>query len=361
MRLTRDEILGWLRETDPDRLETLWHQANQTRRREVGDEIHLRGLLEISNHCIRRCTYCGVNATHRECRRYRMTPEEILDGARETEQRGYGTVVLQSGEDYGWSTAGIAKMIRTIKHHTRLAVTLSLGERHEDELKAWYQAGADRYLLRFETSDRQLYDRIHPSRPGIVSDRLRLLRVLKTIGYETGSGVMIGIPGQTVDILARDIETFAAFDLDMIGVGPYIPHPDTTLARQAGAFRAPDSEQVEATDLMTYKVIALTRLVCPRANLPSTTALGTLDAVSGYRLGLQRGANVIMPNMTPERYRRLYQIYPDKAGSRLTPETSHDLAMTVLKETDRPPGTGRGNRPGFVRRPAYDSARSKSI
>jgi len=308
--LTRTEILQWLREMNAERLAELWRRADAVRRDNVGDEVHLRGLIEFSNHCVRQCGYCGLRAGNETLRRYRMTAPEILACARQAVEFGYGTVVLQSGEDYRATTDWMATVVRRIKSETGLAVTLSLGERPDADLVAWREAGADRYLLRFETSNRRLYERIHPPLRHERSDRIAILRRLAQLGYEVGSGVMIGIPGQTYDDLADDIETFRTLDLDMIGVGPYIAHPATPLCQETvkqGPAQVPNSED------MTYKVIALTRLICPKANIPSTTALATLNRARGRELGLARGANILMPNLTPAEYRVRYEIYPAKA------------------------------------------------
>ena len=218
------------------------------------------------------------------------------------------------------------------------------GERTADELRAWRAAGADRYLLRFETSDRALYDFIHPGRGGLPSDRLALLRTLRDLGYEVGSGVMIGIPGQSYEDLARDIQLFGELDLDMIGVGPFLPHPGTPLGDPNRAETVAD--QVPNSELMTYKVIALARLTCPRANIPSTTALATLNRLNGRELGLARGANVVMPNLTPLDYRALYEIYPGKAKVIDTAEEFHKNLLATLVRIGRVPGRGRGSRRG---------------
>lgn len=340
----REEILAWLQETDAVRLEELWRQADLVRRRNVGDAVHLRGLIEISSHCVRQCGYCGLRAGNMALDRYRMTEEEILGCARQARQYGYGTVVLQAGEDYGIATGWMAALIRRIKAETSLAVTLSLGERPEPDLAAWRQAGADRYLLRFETSDPDLYRIIHPSLPGRSLDRLAILRTLKQFGYETGSGVMVGIPGQSHKSLADDLNTFRALDLDMIGVGPYIPHPATPLGRGEWLPRLPEGEQVPNTELMVYKMVALTRLVCPEANIPSTTALATINRENGRELGLARGANVVMPNLTPPEYREKYEIYPGKACITETAEACRGCLRHRIEALGRSVGTGAGGR-----------------
>ncbi len=341
--MDRRDLIEWLRESDEARLEELWARADATRRVHVGDEVHLRGLIEVSNHCVRRCAYCGINVSNSEVKRYRMSAEEILACARQARELGYGTVVLQAGEDYGLTRGAVADVVRRIKDETGLAVTLSLGERSDEDLRSWRAAGADRYLLRFETSDQELYARIHPSLPGRLSDRFVLLRRLRELGYEVGSGVMIGIPGQTYATLADDLQSFVELDLDMIGVGPWLPHPVTPLGR-GELPPAADSEQVPNTELMTYKVVALTRLLCPEANIPSTTALATLNLASGRELGLTRGANVVMPNLTPVEYRALYEIYPGKACIRETAnECVHCLSGRIVR-MGRQIGRGSGGR-----------------
>ncbi|GLI39121.1 [FeFe] hydrogenase H-cluster radical SAM maturase HydE [Geobacter hydrogenophilus] len=343
--MTRDEIRDWLKTGDESRLEELWLRADEVRRRNVGDEVHLRGLLEISNCCVRSCRYCGLRVENSEVGRYRMTEEEIMACAHQAVAFGYGTVVLQAGEDYGISRDWMAGVIRRIKGETPLAVTLSLGERSDEEFAAWRDAGADRYLLRFETSNRVLYDAIHPPLPGRHSDRFALFHTLKELGFEIGSGIMIGIPGQTYDDLAADIEIFQILDFDMIGVGPFIPHPATPLGRAEGAPITLAGEQVPNSEAMTYRVMALTRMVCPRANIPATSALATLNLAQGRELGLMRGGNVLMPNLTPQQYRAQYEIYPAKA---CIDETAHQCRSCMagrINAIGRTVGSGRGDSP----------------
>jgi len=345
------EIITWLRENDPDRLAELWEAADDARRRFVGNEVHLRAIVEFSNCCGRSCLYCGLRSPNHRVRRYRMSADEVLTCVREAGELAYGTVVLQSAEDPEIHAAWMAALIRRIKAESGLVVTLSLGERGADELALWREAGADRYLLRFETSRRGLYEQIHPPRSDRTrSDRLAMLGTLRELGYEVGSGVMIGLPGQTYDDLAGDVAMFARLDLDMIGSGPFLPHPDTPLG--AGSGRAADDgrEQAPPTELMTYKVMALSRLVCPRANIPSTTALATLNRQGGRALGLARGANVIMPNLTPPPYRQWYEIYPAKACLYETAPDWHTRLRRRIEAMGRTVGCGRGDSPNYLRR-----------
>jgi len=303
--------------------------------------VHLRGLTEISNHCVRQCGYCGLRAGNSYIERYRMNKTEIMECAGECVRREYGTIVLQAGEDYGIKTPALSNLIQRIKAETPLAVTLSMGERPLADLSEWRNAGADRYLLRFETSDRHLYELIHPAYKGRKSDRIVTLRVLKSLGYEIGGGVMVGIPGQTYESLARDIEIFRELDLDMIGIGPYLPHPQTPLGRGEWKRNISEAEQAPNDEETTLKMFALSRIACPEANIPATTALATLNPQSGIEAGLMRGANVLMPDLTPQRFRNNYQIYPDRQAI----HDSHDLSLRRrLENIDRRPGVGPGGR-----------------
>lgn len=339
-----EDIEMWLRETDEQKLETLWDAADAVRKENVGDAVHLRGLIEVSNYCVRRCAYCGLAAGSKDVSRYRMTADEIVACTEEAAGYGYGTVVMQAGEDYGIKTDWLADIVARIKENLPLAVTLSMGERPYDDLKAWRNAGADRYLLRFETSDSQLYKLIHPQLPNQTLDRFEILHQLQQLGYETGSGVMIGIPGQTFTTLANDIDTFRRYDMDMVGVGPYIANPQSPLEKDGIDYPVAAADQVENTEMMTYKVVALTRLVCPEANIPSTTALATINKTSGRELGLSRGANVVMPNVTPVEYRSKYQIYPGKACLNETAKQCQGCLAARIASIGRTIGKGPGSR-----------------
>lgn len=335
--MNRPEIIAWLREEDDARLCELWEIADRIRWKNAGNDVHLRGLVEISNHCARECSYCGLRAPNRGVKRYRMSADEIITCAHKAVELGYGTVVVQSGEDYGIEALWLADIIREIKADTPMAVTLSLGERPEADLAAWREAGADRYLIRFETSNRALYDRVHPPLNARRSDRFAILRQLALLGYECGSGVLVGIPGQSCEDLARDIEMFREMNLHMIGLGPYLPHPDTPLAHEAGTSPGFDSA------LMAFKVLALARINCPKANIPCTTAMAIASGEDGHTLGLMRGANVVMPNLTPMRYRNLYEIYPEKGGITAGAASIDASIRRMIASLGRCVGVGRGN------------------
>lgn len=342
--ITIQQIEDWLRQSDPHKLEPLWTAADAVRQENVGDAVHLRGLIEISNYCVRRCTYCGLAADNKEMTRYRMNADEIFAAAEKAVGYGYGTVVMQAGEDYGIESQWLAEIIKRIKKKLPLAVTLSMGERPFEDLWLWRESGADRYLLRFETSDKKLYELIHPPLGNQTLDRFDILHQLRKLGYETGSGVMIGIPGQTYRTLANDIALFRQYDMDMIGVGPYIVNPLTPLGSGKISPDITSQNQVPSTELMAYKVIALTRLVCPQANIPSTTALATINQDSGRELGLMRGANVVMPNVTPIEYRTKYEIYPGKACLNETAEECQKCLQNRVATIGRTIGTGHGSR-----------------
>ncbi|MCF0233358.1 MAG: [FeFe] hydrogenase H-cluster radical SAM maturase HydE [Thermoguttaceae bacterium] len=370
--MTTREIADWLRETDEEKLRELWDVADKTRRECVGDAVWLRGLAEISNHCRRNCLYCGVRAA-RKIERYRLTRDEILEAAALAEKFQFGTLVLQSGEDFEFDEIFVADLIREIRERFGLAITLSLGERKDSEWIRWKEAGAARYLLRFETSNPALYKAIHPLAPDSVHpDRIALLRRLREIGYEIGSGVMIGAPGQNFDDLARDLSLFRELDLDMIGCGPFLPHPATPLGRLenvGGVWRSKPAEepenpgptniafeypvqadQVPNTNEMAFKVVALSRILCPYANIPSTTAVATIDGKGGRKGALERGANVVMPNLTPQKDRELYEIYPNKAATFEDAETTRATALRQIAEIGRIQGIGAGTSRRFAAR-----------
>lgn len=331
-----ENISGWLAETDEHRLDLLWTTARQVREQFTGRQVHLRGLIEISNLCERNCTYCGLRAGNKNLPRYRMTDLEILECAKKASDLGYGTVVLQSGEHPSIETRWLCGIVRAIKRSFPLAVTLSVGERPLCDYANLRECGADRYLLKFETSNARLFSQMQsPLSDGL--DRLARLRFLRRIGYEIGSGTMVGLPGQGIRDYLRDLFLFCETDPDMIAVGPYIAHPGTPLGKKAIKSQAPQPDSA----LMTRKVMALARLLCPTANIPATTALATSER-GGYQMGLDSGANVIMPNITPLVYRAQYEIYPDSAA--LEHEDMHREVLRVIEAAGMEVGKNRGDR-----------------
>ena len=303
--MTREAILSYLTAPTAD---ALFAEARRVRHATKGNGVFLRGLIELSSICDRNCLYCGMRHENPNVRRYAMQDDEIVACAALAAELNFGTVVLQAGEcERLWTQARISQLIRRIKAETGQKITLSLGERCEADTAAWKAAGADRYLLRFETTDRALFNRIHPGSPQTEEHpRIAQLKRMKAQGYEVGSGVMLGIPGQTLDSVVEDLLTFAELKLDMVGLGPYLKHPETPLGQSDQTAEVPVSAD------FTCRCYALTRLLLPNANIPSTTALSTLDPLNGRILGLTSGANVFMPNLTPAVYREGYQIYPGK-------------------------------------------------
>jgi biotin synthase len=259
-----------------------------------------------------------------------MSDDEILAGARDILDSGIGTIVLQSGEDTFYSAQKIVNLIKRIKDETGLVITLSTGEWPLKTFELFKDAGADRYLLKHETSDGHLYKRIKSG--GDQSYRIKCLKHLKSIGFETGSGVMVGLPGQTIESLAEDIMMFRELDIDMIGIGPFIAHPQTPLAGNPTG--SPE---------LVLKMIALTRIVTRNTNIPATTALTTIDPENRVR-SLMAGANVIMPDFTPVKYRRLYEIYPGKGSSPAEPAEIIEGIRRDVEAAGRIIGPGPGNR-----------------
>lgn len=302
------EIREWLVESEPSRIQSLLDRADGVRLEHKGAAVLIRGLLEVGNACSRSCHYCGLRRENSSLPRYTMSDAEILTAVETVRSFGHRTVVIQGGESSAFSRERVGRLVRSIKSvDPDFAITLSLGERTPETLTHWRRMGADRYLLKFETSDERLYARIHPSRPGGVSSRFPLLATLRELGYEVGSGIMVGLPGQSIDSVVTDLRTMAELRLAMVAVGPFVPHPDTPLGRgEAAVDRAVDA--VANTPELTLKVLALTRLLLPDANIPATTALSAVDT-EGYEKALRAGANVIMHNLTPLRYKPCYEVY----------------------------------------------------
>lgn len=296
--IEKSEILQYLNTENPQTLAELFKRADAVRRQSMGDAVELRALIEISNYCQKDCLYCGLRKSNNRLYRYQLSPDEIFQAVEDASKIGYKTAVLQSGEDANYPVKDLCALIRRIKKETGVALTLSLGERSADDYAAMKEAGADRYLLKIETSDEALFRRLKPD--GSYRRRIECLRVLKKCGYQVGSGSMVGLPGQTMEILADDILHFRDMDLDMIGVGPFIPNEDTPLGAETGG-----------TVDLTLRVIALTRIATGNTHMPATTSIGSIDPM-GREKALQAGANVLMPNMTPLQYREHYRIYPNK-------------------------------------------------
>lgn len=300
--LNKEEIAQLLASDEYN--DELFAAADRVRAQYVGDDVHLRGLIEFSNICKQNCLYCGLRRDNRNVNRYRLSPEQIIDFAGKAKSYGYRTVVLQSGEDECFDVTTMQRIIRAIKAMD-MALTLSVGEKTKEEYAAYREAGADRYLLRIETTDRKLYEKLDPGMS--FDNRKRCLRDLKELGFEVGTGCMVGLPGQTLESLADDILFFKEIDADMIGIGPFIPNADTPLSGEKGG-----------TFTLSLKVMAITRLLLPDINIPATTAMESLDP-NGRVIALRSGANVVMPNVTEGDYRKWYALYPGKICINDTP------------------------------------------
>ena len=297
----------------------------------LDNKVHLRGLIELSNICRKSCLYCGVRSDNRKVERYALTDDEVLECARLAHQLGYGSVAIQSGERNDREfTDRITRLVTQIKQIDggSLGITLSLGEQSEEVYRQWFEAGAHRYLLRIESSNEELYYKIHPrDERHDFHKRLECIDTLLRLGYQTGTGVMVGLPFQTLDHLADDLLFFRSKDVAMVGMGPFIPHPDTPLYRYADQIPSPEKRM-----RLTLKMIAILRLMMPEINMVAATANETVDPM-GREKAIQAGANVIMPNLTPNAYREDYLIYPDKACVNDKPEQCRsclDLRMKAI-------------------------------
>ena len=326
---TREDIVKLLELSDAQEIRELFAYADGVREKEVGDGVHLRAIIEFSNHCVNDCLYCGLRKSRKDINRYRITAPEIIASVRKAAELGYKTVVLQSGDDLFFTADDICRLVEKIKKELDMAVTLSCGERSYEEYKSMRAAGADRYLLKHETANRELYDRLHPGQS--FEMRRKILTWLKELGFQTGSGSMVGLPGQTLKDIAEDILLFKKMDMDMIGVGPFIPHGDTPLAGSS----AGEAE-------MVLKTLAVTRIVTKNTHLPATTALETIDPL-GWQKALECGANVIMPNLTPRKYREYYEIYPGKISAYETPVAGTSCVRNMIKSAGRTVSLGRGD------------------
>jgi biotin synthase len=327
MELTKPEIIDILK--DDSQNDWLFKLADETRKKYVGDEVHLRGLIEFSNICRCRCKYCGLQSTNKNIERYRISPEDIVLYAQKAVEMGYKTIVLQSGEDEFYSKEVMCEIIKNIKK-LDVALTLSIGERSFEEYKAFKDCGADRYLIRIETTDRNLYKQMHPNMD--FDNRIRCLKDLKKLGYETGTGCLVGLPNQTIESLADDILFFKEINADMVGIGPFIAHPQTPL-----------KDVPNGSFMLALKVMALTRILLKNINIPATTAMETLNP-NGRIIALQSGANVVMPNVTTTEYRAKYEIYPGKICINENPTQCRGCIEGKIKSIGRTVSTDYGFR-----------------
>ena len=326
---SRNDIIEILK--DDSNNDWLFSLADKTREEYVGDEVHLRGLIEFSNICKRLCKYCGLRCEDKFIDRYRISKENIISYAEHAVNMGYKTIVLQSGEDEYYNTDLMCEIIEGIKK-LGVALTLSIGEKTYEEYKAFKEAGADRYLIRIETTDKTLYNQMHPNMD--FDNRVRCLENLGRLGYEVGTGCLVGLPNQTIESLADDILFFKEINADMVGIGPFIPHPHTPLKDSAtGSFT------------LALKVMALTRILLKDINIPATTAMETLNP-NGRIIALQSGANVVMPNVTTTEYRAKYEIYPNKICINENPDKCKGCISAKIQSIGRIVSTSFGFRVG---------------
>lgn len=306
-RPDKTEITRLLSLTDKAEIAALHRRAYEIKTSTIGKVVHFRGIVEISNICTKNCFYCGIRRDNANVQRYQMQRDEIITACLWAHEQGYGSVVLQSGERQDDTFSDfITSILQEVRQRSggELGFTLSLGEQSPETYHRWFEAGAHRYLLRIETSNPDLYRKLHPADHDYQA-RLDCLKALKGIGYQTGTGVMIGLPHQEISHLADDVIFFIDQDVDMIGMGPFIPHQDTPFADVL-----PDFKEEAALEL-ALKMIAVCRILMPDINIASTTALQALNP-TGREMGLLAGGNIIMPNITDVKYRSAYQLYDGK-------------------------------------------------
>lgn len=299
--LTKEEYMTLLQEwTSPELAEKLRKEAEMLRKKYYGDKIFVRGLIEFTNICKNNCYYCGIRRDNCNVQRYRLTKEEILECCDYGYELGFRTFVLQGGEDGYFTDERVVDLVSSIKkNHPDCAVTLSIGEKSYDSYKAFREAGADRYLLRHETANETHYNTLHPESMQL-GTRLQCLKDLKTLGFQTGAGFMVGSPNQTMETIADDLVFLQELKPEMVGIGPFIPHHDTCFA----------NEPAGSVDFTLF-LLAVIRIILPKVLLPATTALGTMDE-HGREKGILHGANVIMPNLSPLKNRKQYELYDNK-------------------------------------------------
>ena len=296
---TRNELEFLLENLSDDLKKYLIEKSNLTRMKVYGDKVYLRGLIEFTNYCVRNCMYCGIRASNKNAERYRLTIDEILECAELGDRLGYKTYVLQGGEDPYFTDDIMVEIISKIKQRfPKNAITISLGERSYESYERMFKAGADRYLIRHETATKELYEKLHPG--ASFENRRRCLEDLKKIGYQIGSGFMVGLPEQKVSDLVNDLLYVKELNPHMVGIGPFISHKDTPL-----------KDEKNGTLEDTITLIAILRLLLPKALIPATTSLGTINPL-GRELGIKAGANVVMPNLSPTSVREKYSLYDGK-------------------------------------------------
>ncbi|HIZ87016.1 MAG TPA: [FeFe] hydrogenase H-cluster radical SAM maturase HydE [Candidatus Coprenecus pullistercoris] len=335
--MTREELISVLEDSSPENAAALYAKAYEVKKKTVGESVYLRGLVEISNICRKNCLYCGIRRDNREAGRYELTDKEVLDAAEFAFKEGYGSLVIQGGERTDRMFIDrITAMLVEIKRRWPLGITLSLGEQSMDVYQEWFEAGAHRYLLRIESSTKELYEKIHPADAvHSYETRVEALVSLRRCGYQVGTGVMIGLPFQTAAHLADDLLFFKRLDIDMCGMGPYLEHSQTPLYEYRGLI--PDKmSRLE----LSLKMVALLRLLMPDINIAATTAMQAI-VQDGRERAIMAGANVLMPNLTSADVREEYQIYQNKPGVGEDAAISSSRTEQRLKDMKIPIGYGR--------------------
>lgn len=310
---TKENIIKLLEENDQNRVQQLYDDAFRTKIDNVGNKVYLRGLVEITNICRKNCLYCGIRRDNPSNDRYEIDIEDVIPAARFAYEQGYGSMVIQGGERHDKKfrdkITSILKEVRKISSESPLGITLSLGEQPFDVYQEWFEAGAHRYLLRIESSTQELFEKIHPvDESHSFQTRLTALEDLRRAGYQVGTGVMIGLPFQTLGHLADDLLFFKNFDIDMCGMGPYLEHSQTPLYQYKDLL-IPKEERLQ----LSLKMVAILRLMMPKINIAATTAMQSIDP-AGREKAILAGANVIMPNLTLTEVRGDYSIYENKPG-----------------------------------------------
>lgn len=315
--------------------EPIREQALKITQEHFGNEVYVRGLIEFSNYCRCSCVYCGLRVENEKIQRFRMEPVEILEVTHSAYDLGYRSFVWQSGEDPYYTKAMLVELIESAKKIGDLAITLSIGERSVEEYKAFKEAGVDRFLMKHECSDEAIYNTLHPH--STFEQRMTCLKNIKALGYQTGSGFMIGLPGQTLETIEKDIVLLAEIGVHMAGIGPFIPHGETPL----GNTKHGETE-------LTLKAVALTRIKLPQCMLPVTTSLGVIDPEMKNRC-LQYGANVVMQKLEPAYLRKLYTLYPKEIIEGKTLEEEKEELTIWLKSQGKQAIFGRGDHQKFKR------------
>lgn len=344
-----EEIILLL-QSEGDDLASLFRKSAEVKEKYLGKKVYFRGLIEFSNICHKNCFYCGIRKDNKLVDRYNIPDQEILAAARFALDNNYGSIALQSGElENPGFTGRVSRLLKEIKKMSggRLGITISLGEQDEDVYTEWYNAGAHRYLLRIESSNRDLYNSLHPDNGNHSFDRrIKCLETLQRIGYQTGTGIMIGLPSQTIADLAGDLVFMRDFDIDMVGMGPYIEHTNTPLIKYRDSLMTL-SERFE----LSLKMVAVLRIIMKDINIAAATALQAIDPL-GREKAIRAGANIVMPNITPGRYRDSYKLYENKPRTDAAAEDGPGCLETRIALADAEIGYGEWGDSGhyFARR-----------